>query len=186
MIGCEKNAHLFPIKMTSNIQSMYEFPRFSKSSSQFIERMLSYVALGCSPLGLNNCFPILMSFFFFQKLGRSRVVCLTEYSSYWVQSRSPQYQHSVSGRVLVLGLLGTRPPQQEVSCRSLSEASSVLQLLSITLSSPPEGTVQLVFLELFVVTLPMLNRNKNSTNIDDYFSFSVLRMVSQCPSSLSQ
>ena len=65
MIGCEKNAHLFPIKMTSNIQSMYEFPRFSKSSSQFIERMLSYVALGCSPLGLNNCFPILMSFFFF-------------------------------------------------------------------------------------------------------------------------
>ena len=56
MIGCEKNAHLFPIKMTSNIQSMYEFPRFSKSSSQFIERMLSYIALGCSPLRLNNCF----------------------------------------------------------------------------------------------------------------------------------
>ena len=52
----KKNAHLFPIKITSNIQSMYKFPWFSKSSSQFIERMLSYVALGCSPLRLNNCF----------------------------------------------------------------------------------------------------------------------------------
>ena len=107
-------------------------------------------------------------------------------SHYSVQSRSLQYQHSGSGPVPVLDLLRTRPPQQEVSCRPVNEVSSVLQLLSITLSSPPEGTVQLVFLELFVVTLPMLNRNKNSTNIDDYFSFSVLRMVSQCPSSLSQ
>ena len=26
MIGCEKNALLFPIKLTSKIQSMYKFP----------------------------------------------------------------------------------------------------------------------------------------------------------------
>ena len=32
----------------------------------------------------------------------------------------------------------------------------------------------------------MLNRNKNSINIDDYFPFSVLRMMSWCPSNLSQ
>ena len=31
MIGCEKNALLFPIKWTFNIQSMYKFPWFSKS-----------------------------------------------------------------------------------------------------------------------------------------------------------
>ena len=41
-------------------------------------------------------------------------------------SKSPQYQHSGSGPVPVLGLLGTRPTQKEVSCRSVSEASSVL------------------------------------------------------------
>ena len=34
------------------------FPDSQKADvfSQFIERMLSYVALGCSPLGLNKCF----------------------------------------------------------------------------------------------------------------------------------
>ena len=41
-------------------------------------------------------------------------------------SKSPQYQHSGSGPVPVLGLLGIRPPQQEVSCRPVSEASSLL------------------------------------------------------------
>ena len=34
------------------------FPDSQKADvfSQFIERMQSYVALGCSPLGLNNCY----------------------------------------------------------------------------------------------------------------------------------
>ena len=32
----------------------------------------------------------------------------------------------------------------------------------------------------------MLNRNENSINIDDYFPFSVLRMVTWCPRNLSQ
>ena len=34
------------------------FPDSQKADvfSQFTERMLSYVALGCSPLGLNKCF----------------------------------------------------------------------------------------------------------------------------------
>ena len=39
---------------------------------------------------------------------------------------SLQYQHSGSGPVPVFGLLGTRPPQKEVSCRPVSESSSLL------------------------------------------------------------
>ena len=41
MIGYEKNALLFPIKLTFNIQFMYKFPRSQKADvfSQFIERM---------------------------------------------------------------------------------------------------------------------------------------------------
>ena len=120
--------------------------------SQFIKSMYSYVALGFSPLGLNRCsspnFNVIHLFRNEEEEGGFALQNL----HYWFQSRSPQYQHSGSGPVPVLGLLGTRPPQKEVSFSSVSEASTVLQLLPVTLSSPPEGTVQLVFLELFVVT----------------------------------
>ena len=39
---------------------------------------------------------------------------------------SLQYQHSGSEPVPVFGLLGTRPPQQEVNCSPVNEATSVL------------------------------------------------------------
>ena len=130
------------------------FPDSQKADvfSHFIERMQSYVAFGCSPLRLNHCSS---SNFNAIHLFRSWV------EAWWFvlqnvpllvleqESTIPAQQ---SGLVAVLGLLGTRPPQQEVSCRPVSEASSVLQLLPITLSSPPVETFQLVFLELFVVT----------------------------------
>ena len=95
--------------------------------------------------------PILMSFIR-SEMGRKQGCLSYRMLHYWFQSRSPQYQHSGSEPVPVFGLLGTRPPQQEVNCSPVNEATSVLQLHPITLSSPLEGTVQLVFLELFVVT----------------------------------
>ena len=126
MIGCEKNAHLFPIKMTSNIQSMYEFPRFSKSSSQFIERMLSYVALGCSPLRLNNCFsPNFNVIYLFRNWAEAGWFFLHNVPLLGLEQESTIPAQS-SGPVPVLGLFGTRPPQKELICRPLSEASSVL------------------------------------------------------------
>ena len=45
------------------------FPDSQKADvfSQFIERMLSYVALGCSPLGLNKCsFPNFNAIYLFR------------------------------------------------------------------------------------------------------------------------
>ena len=154
IIEYEKIALLLPIKETFNIQPMCRFPRFSKNRCLFtvIERMQSYVALGCSlQNGITVPLLILMPFVCSETERKQGGFSYRIYH-YWVQSRSPQNQNSGSGPVPVLGLLGTRPPQQEVSCRPVSEASSVLQLLPITLSSPPEGTVQLVSLEPFVVT----------------------------------
>ena len=130
------------------------FPDAQKANvlSQFIERMQSHVVLGCSHLGLNKCSSPNFNAICLFRNRRKQVGLSYRMSHYWFQSRSPQYQHSGSGPVPVLGILGTRPPQKGMSCRPVSEASSVLQLLPITLSSPPKGGVQLVFLELFVVT----------------------------------
>ena len=118
--------------------------------SQFIERMQSYVTLGCSLLRQNNYFFPNFNAIQCSETGRKQSGLSYRMSHYWFQSRSPQYQHSGSGPVPVLGLLGTRPPQKEVSCRSVSKASSVLQLPPVTLPSTREGRIQLVFLQLFV------------------------------------
>ena len=51
-----KKCSLFPIKLTFNIQSICKFSWISKSRCLFtVERMYSYVVLGCSPLRWNNC-----------------------------------------------------------------------------------------------------------------------------------
>ena len=58
MIGYEKKNALFSPKNEHFISSpCANFPDAQKTDvfSQFIERMKSYVALGCFPLGLNNC-----------------------------------------------------------------------------------------------------------------------------------
>ena len=130
------------------------FPDSQKADvfSQLIERMQSYVARGCSPLRQNNCVsPNFKAIYLFRNreeagwfvlqnvplLGLEQESTLT---AQWVRTSNSPWS------------IRTRPPQQEVSCRPVSEASSLLQQLPITLSSPPEGTVQLVFLELFVIT----------------------------------
>ena len=61
----------------------------------------------------------------------------------------------------------------------------VIAILHHSLITPRRDTLA-CFPGTFVVTWPMLNRNKNSLNIDDYFPFSVLRMLSWCPSNLLQ
>ena len=130
------------------------FPDAQKADvfSQLIKRMQSYIALGCSPLGLSNCSsPNFNAIYLFRNWAEAGWFVLHNVPLLGLEQKSTIPAQG-SGPLPFLGLLGTRPPQQKVSCRTMSEASSVLQLLFITLSSPGEGTVQLVFLELFVVT----------------------------------
>ena len=119
--------------------------------SQFIDRMQSYVSRGGFPLGLNKCsFSNFNAIYLFRNGEEARwfvlqnvpLLVLEQESTIpaqWVRTSTSPWS------------IRSRPPQQEVSCRPVSEVLSVLQLLPITLSSPPEGTVLLVFLELFVV-----------------------------------
>ena len=129
MIGYEKkNALWFPPQNEHFISSpCANFPDAQKTDvfSQFIERMKSYVALGCFPLGLNNCSsPNFNAIHLFRNREEAGLLVLQSVPLL-VLEQEYQYQHSGSGPVPVFGLLGTRPPQQEVSFRPVSEASSV-------------------------------------------------------------
>ena len=155
MIGYEKKM-LFCSPQNEHFISSpcANFPDSQKADvfSQLIERMQSYVARGCSPLRQNNCVsPNFKAIYLFRNREEAGWFVLQNVPLLGLEQEST-IPAQWAGTSTSLSLLGIRPPQQDLSCRPVSEASSVLQLLPITLSSPPEGTVQLVFLELFVVT----------------------------------
>ena len=119
--------------------------------SQFIDRMQSYVSRGGFPLGLNKCsFSNFNAIYLFRNGEEARWFVLQNVPLLVLEQESTvpaQWVRTSTSPWSIRNQTSTAGGELQAS-----EASSVLQLLPITLSSPPEGTVQLVFLELFVVT----------------------------------